>query len=342
MGKLILFFLLIPLVSNGNIKYSGGFTSEAENLPELESQLTKLNGNIEQLEKNLQDKNQKLLKNIQDRKKIEERLFQVKEILERNQEILNQQIKDVKKYFQNVLVGEVGNSDMPSTLIGKKLLSHALLEKVKELREIKFKTGQIQNELTELQERFNSFVQTENDLSQLLGSLELKKKKLAENYYQAQDRKEKIAWKISQLKAQQNLKKITSNNNLGQDAYSPPIEDFYDVTFKNKGLTFKFKNLSQVFASKGGKVVYSGSLSTYGNVLMIDHGNNSRSVILGDFEITVKKGDAVKKGEIIGHTKGNLQRDGSLYFEIRNKDKVQNTITLMESDFYQNHKNKIL
>jgi murein DD-endopeptidase MepM/ murein hydrolase activator NlpD len=75
---------------------------------------------------------------------------------------------------------------------------------------------------------------------------------------------------------------------------------------------------------------------------MIDHGNNTRTVILGDMEISVKKGEMVRKGSIIGHTKGDSSKEGNLYFEVRNKDKVQKTISLMEADFYNAQKGKVL
>jgi septal ring factor EnvC (AmiA/AmiB activator) len=198
------------------------------------------------------------------------------------------------------------------------------------------------SKLTVLQKRYDLIVQTENDLNQLLGNLELRKRKLAENYFETQEKKEKLSIKLNRIRTQLQLKKNIPKINLSDESFSSPLEDYFDVSFKDKGLTFKFKGLNQIFASKKGRVVYTGSLSTYGNVLMIDHGNNTRSVILGDLEITVKKGEEVKKGAIIGHTKGDTSKEGNLYFEVRNKNIVQNTISLMETDFYQNHKDKVL
>jgi murein DD-endopeptidase MepM/ murein hydrolase activator NlpD len=342
MGKLILICTIFPVLSFASINYSPNSNMGVENLASVEKQLSKLTVDIDILERTLQEKNRKLLKNIEDKKKIEEKLTQVKEILEKNQSELNLQITQVKRYFQNVLLGEVGGPDMPSTLMGKKLLTKILEDKVRELKAIKFQMGKIHEGFIDLQKRYELIVQTENDLNQLLGNLELRKKKLAENYFETQEKKEKLSIKLNRIKTQLQLKKSIAKVNLSDESFSSPLEDYFDVTFKDKGLTFKFKGLNQIFASKKGRVVYTGSLSTYGNVLMIDHGNNTRSVILGDLEITVKKGEEVKKGAIIGHTKGDSSKEGNLYFEIRNKNIVQNTITLMETDFYQNHKDKIL
>jgi murein DD-endopeptidase MepM/ murein hydrolase activator NlpD len=341
MGKLALFIAIIPFICFSNINKPDEPRYGTEKIQIVERQLVRITGDIDDLEKKLQDKNRKLLKNIEEKKKIEERLGQVKEVLEKNKETLSLQINEVKKYFQIAVLGEVGDQDLPSTLIGKKLLAKVLEDRIKILREIKFKVGELQGELINLQNRYNQFVQTENDLSQLLVELENRKKKLAENYYETQDKKDKLAISLNKARTQMNLQKNTIKNS-STEGFSTPLEDYFDVSFKNKGLTFKFKGLSQVFASKDGQVVYSGSLSTYGNVLMIDHGNNTRSVILGDIEISVKKGDKVRKGSIIGHTRNHSSKEGNLYFEVRNKDLVQNTISLMEPDFYQNHKTKKL
>ena len=341
MGKLILILALYPLISPCSIQNLEGTATTIGNIQVVEKQLLRITGEIDQLEQKLQDKNRKLLKNIEDKKKIEEKLSEVKGILEKNKETLNTQINEVKKYFQNVLLGEVNNLDLPSTLLGKKLLAKVLEDKVRDLKEIKFKVGQLQDELSVLQNRYNEFIQTENALNQLLIELEQRKKKLAENYFETQDKKDKLAMRLNRIKTQLALKNNFPRNNQ-LEGFSTPLENYYDVSFKQKGLTFKFKGLSEVFASKDGQVVYSGNLSMYGNVLMIDHGNNTRSVVLGDIEISVKKGDKVKKGSIIGHTKADPSKDGNLYFEVRNKDKVQNTIALMEPEFYKTHKNKTL
>ncbi|MCY4523380.1 MAG: peptidoglycan DD-metalloendopeptidase family protein, partial [Halobacteriovoraceae bacterium] len=79
--------------------------------------------------------------------------------------------------------------------------------------------------------------------------------------------------------------------------------------------------------------VYSGELASYGNIVMIDHGKGTRSVILGDFDPMVKKGMDVAKGDGLGKTK-KIQKDGfgNIYFEVRKDDNIQNTILLMNKE----------
>lgn len=57
-----------------------------------------------------------------------------------------------------------------------------------------------------------------------------------------------------------------------------------------------------VEAANSGKVVFAGFLGIYGNTVIIDHGYGLMSLYAHLAEFRVKKGDIVKKGQIIGIT----------------------------------------
>lgn len=57
-----------------------------------------------------------------------------------------------------------------------------------------------------------------------------------------------------------------------------------------------------VEASNSGKVIFTGYIGIYGNVVMIDHGFGVVSLYAHLAEYRVKEGDEVKKGQIIGIT----------------------------------------
>jgi hypothetical protein len=59
---------------------------------------------------------------------------------------------------------------------------------------------------------------------------------------------------------------------------------------------------SPIPASNDGKVVWAENLGIYGNCIVIDHGFGLQSIYGHLSEFLVKKGDAVKKGQIIGKT----------------------------------------
>ncbi len=57
-----------------------------------------------------------------------------------------------------------------------------------------------------------------------------------------------------------------------------------------------------VEAANNGKVIFAGFLGIYGNTIIIDHGYGLMSLYGHLAEFKVKKGDTVKKGQIIGFT----------------------------------------
>ena len=59
---------------------------------------------------------------------------------------------------------------------------------------------------------------------------------------------------------------------------------------------------SPIPASNDGRVIWAQDLGIYGNCIVIDHGFGLQSIYGHLSEFLVKKGDMVKKGQIIGHT----------------------------------------
>jgi septal ring factor EnvC (AmiA/AmiB activator) len=80
----------------------------------------------------------------------------------------------------------------------------------------------------------------------------------------------------------------------------------------------------------GGKVVFAGDLASYGQVVLIDHGSDLRTVLLGKMNIKVKKNDTVKDGDILAYTQSDLKESQNLYFEVRKKNTAQNTILWLD------------
>jgi murein DD-endopeptidase MepM/ murein hydrolase activator NlpD len=102
-----------------------------------------------------------------------------------------------------------------------------------------------------------------------------------------------------------------------------PIEEVAAITPSQKGVTIKFTRLQPIKAPRAGRVAYNGELASYGKVLMLDHGDDIRTVILGRFRSDLTKDAQVSAGDNLGHT----EQDGdSLYFEVRKKNIAQNTI----------------
>ncbi len=70
----------------------------------------------------------------------------------------------------------------------------------------------------------------------------------------------------------------------------------------HKGLDLAKYKHAPVPAANNGRVIFVGKTKVYGNVVLIDHGYGLVSLYAHLNDFTVKPGQKVKKGEIIGHT----------------------------------------
>lgn len=90
------------------------------------------------------------------------------------------------------------------------------------------------------------------------------------------------------------------------------------------GINIPAKLGDPIVAIDKGTVIFSeGDFSDYGNLILVQHNDNVISVYGNNYSNYVKKGQQVKKGDLlaaVGETKGNVPR---LYFEIRHKGKAQ-------------------
>jgi murein DD-endopeptidase MepM/ murein hydrolase activator NlpD len=88
---------------------------------------------------------------------------------------------------------------------------------------------------------------------------------------------------------------------------------------KNDGINLAVPEGTPVKAAEGGLVVYVGNeLKGYGNLVLVRHANGFVTAYAHTSEITVKRGETVKRGQVIaraGQT-GNVSSP-QLHFEIR-------------------------
>jgi septal ring factor EnvC (AmiA/AmiB activator) len=102
-------------------------------------------------------------------------------------------------------------------------------------------------------------------------------------------------------------------------AYNDPKHNVEN--FKN-GINIQTDRGEPVKAVSGGKIIYSGWIKGYGNIMVIDHGKNYYTVYAHLEENFKSKGDLVERDEVIataGDT-GSLFSPG-LYFEVRHHGK---------------------
>ena len=97
------------------------------------------------------------------------------------------------------------------------------------------------------------------------------------------------------------------------------IQGFKGGAGGNDGINIAVPEGTAVKAAEGGTVIYAGTeMKAYGSMVLIRHPNGFISAYANNGEIDVKKGDAVKRGQIIAKSgqSGNVSSP-QLHFELR-------------------------
>jgi len=95
-----------------------------------------------------------------------------------------------------------------------------------------------------------------------------------------------------------------------------------------KGLFIRSENGGDVKAIAGGQVVFADWLRGFGNLTIIDHGNNYMSLYGNNETLYKQVGDIVRGGDTVatvGNSGGNS--DSGLYFELRHQGKPFDPLT---------------
>lgn len=113
---------------------------------------------------------------------------------------------------------------------------------------------------------------------------------------------------------------------IGTGKFSKPVSRSYVISSRfgsrwgsfHTGIDLAMPTGSAVLAADGGKVVFAGTQSSYGKLVIIDHGGNMQSYYAHNSKLLVSKGDKVFKGQKIALS-GNTGRSTGphLHFEIR-------------------------
>jgi septal ring factor EnvC (AmiA/AmiB activator) len=98
---------------------------------------------------------------------------------------------------------------------------------------------------------------------------------------------------------------------------------FGTKTFRN-GIDIEVAEGTNIVVVYPGHVMYTGWFRGYGNLIIVDHGNDYYTLYAHAADIRVAEGDDVKQGQIIGTVgdTGSLQGP-RLYFEVRHQGKPQ-------------------
>ena len=295
--------------------------------------IVRLSGEIDSLEKNLGHKSRKFKRVVGKKREIEEQIFLLNQSLEARSKKVERELAASKKLLGKILLSEIDKREA-AELLAAKIMKQNLKKKRLALKKGLAQIKTLKSEMQYLAGRLNEYTELEDQLSSLIELMQRQKNSKTHVYleekraYHGLKRKSKKRKRTTPRLA---AKKRKWQKRLG--LFVPPLEKHKKLEYGKKGVTYIYSKRQPVRATRKGKIVYSDTLSTFGHVVMIDHGLETRSILLGPFETQVKKGTLVAEGEILGYTVGYPDSSGKFYFEVRKKNKAQNTIHLLDRNW---------
>jgi murein DD-endopeptidase MepM/ murein hydrolase activator NlpD len=291
---------------------------------------------LNSLEKEIKEKTKLHITSVDQIKDLETELKQQRDLVTASIQKLKKAEEDNFKILQNYLVeSDEEETEQWQRKIHVELLKQSTEKYTKELQTL----NSLKQQMVEFENQLTTLKISENELATLIQELEMRKKVTMENYLNKVEEKKKIEKIVQRKTITSAIKKVQHkfsqapiNLKKPSRIFNHPLKEFKALTSSAKGVTFKFNSIQPVKAVDSGKIVFAGELSTYGQVIMIDHGDELRTVLLGKLDLKVKKNDVVTKGDLLATTIREGNEPSTLYFEVRKKNIAQNTILWLDSN----------
>ncbi len=334
MRKLRLVPIYFALIVTGHVYAANKVTKLKQKISKYNREINLLVAKINDLESRINSNNQKYIERMKTIEGVSSELDVLKASLYSAKNEISRERKKSQKAFHYYLLEKVDEDG--DNFIEKKLYEDVLKTKLAALSKLqndsKSKILQVEN----LEKEFTSFKNEEETLYGLIVRLEDQKKEASQAYIDLVEQKNSEEGKLDSLiakrRAKKKIYKKVASNKGTPFKLTLPIDTYLSAKQSKQGITLAYKETETLKAPYSGKVVYTGKLSSYGNVIILDHGHDVRSVLLGDISIKVKKGDDVSRGQVMGYTISDLGATKNLYFEVRKKDIAQNTALWLNNE----------
>jgi septal ring factor EnvC (AmiA/AmiB activator) len=312
----------------------------ADELARHRAQVLEFGARLTSLEKEINSKNNLYLSSLEQIGQFEEDVKLYRDRLDKIQKQVQASYKENYKIVKSYLL----ESENDSTEIWQRKVHLELLKQAQEkLKANEEELASFQNKVIEFDEKLASLKSDEEELSKVIKELESRKKVAMGKYMSHVESKKNAEKKVEGQRLKSKLAAVKRNFSLAplvlskpDRIFGKPVDDFVNYSASQKGVTFKYQAVQPVKAVGAGKIVFAGDLASYGQVVLIDHGNDLRTVLLGRMSIKAKKNDKVNAGDTLAYTVNDSKDMQNLYFEVRKKNTAQNTILWIDSQGVSN------
>lgn len=316
---------LVPFILS--LSFTCAWAAPGTSLVKSRTEILQLGARLNALERNLGQHNDKYLAAIERIRVLEADVLNYQQKLSQVKESAQKRELELATILRANALAMVEDEVVPSAAYRKMIEDNRA-----QAQSLAREAEALEKIVAEFQERLNILRQDEQDMLKLASDLETKKKQMTEVYLAKLEERQKLEGQVQKQKITARVSAIKRAEREGLDIpatlkFSAPLGAFDDVAPSDKGVTYKFGQLQPIKAPRAGRVVYNGELASYGKVLMIDHGDDIRTVMLGRFTSELAKNAQVQAGDTLGHTEAGAD---SLYFEVRKKNVAQKTIHWME------------
>ncbi len=328
---LIIFSFLVTLDLQASTKSIKKLRDKISN---ESTRINKLAAQIQDIDSKISFNNDSYVQRMKDLEKLEHKVENLKFDLKKSADYISEEYIDTKKAF-NLYILESTDEEAEDSLLSKNLYLDLLKKKMNELNKAQKNSKSFLKQIQNYEQSISAKKAEEETLYKLIVDLENSKKSMSQKYISLMEDKNRNQSKLNKLAAKRRaVKKVYKKKKKDGTLFKVglPLENFINASKSKEGITFKFSETTPIKAPRAGRIVYAGQLASYGNVLIIDHGQDVRSVLLGDIVAKVKKGDRVTNSQIIGYTVADLGNVKALYFEVRKKDVVQNTVNWVSTN----------
>jgi len=301
--------------------------------------VNRLKSKIRKIEDKLNKNNNKYITTVKKRQLIDLEIFEVERSLRNSIAQLEKKQSKLDSEYKILLLNSLDELSTED-LMTKKIVLNRIRKDRREVEAQLINQRSLNSRIDLLRKQFTQILDVEKNLYQLVQRLESDKQDYVKNFMEVSEKTVTLRAKLKNMKpakvAKANKKRRSRgvrNTYLAQD-FEHPVSNYVTMEHEEKGIYYIFKESSDIKVSKPGTVLHVGTLANYGNVIMVDHGNELKSIFLGSLSSSVRKGDVVQAGAIIGKTRKSVNQNvmGKVYFEVRQKNRVQNTIKLVKSN----------